>query len=240
MGSCASPDARRPATRLAVALVIAGGLLAGCADKHVILSYAPPAEIRRIAATGALTVYAFDDMRGTEGDHDPYRVGGVYGRYGNRVTKVMTQAPFDRTLAEALAAGFRAAGLEVVVAAGEHYRPGATRTATPFALAGEIHDFSTEARFTTSAHIGGVVRLYDRDGTLLVARDLSERETVGIRLGGLLASTDRLEQALNKALATFVRRVVDAPELDAALTTDGSTGRAPTSSLVPPASRRQP
>src|SRR5437867_9394205 len=37
----------------------------------------------------AITVFRFVDARGDEGDKgDPLRVGGVYGGYGNRISKV--------------------------------------------------------------------------------------------------------------------------------------------------------
>jgi FkbM family methyltransferase len=39
----------------------------------------------------------FDDRRGTEGDdRDPYRVGGIYNGYGNRLAKVMVTQPCAR------------------------------------------------------------------------------------------------------------------------------------------------
>jgi uncharacterized lipoprotein YajG len=200
---------------------LALALLAGCADKQVTLNVGAP-DLGRIPGAGALTVFPFADRRGSEGDQDPNRVGGVYGRYGNRVSKVTVATPFARTLADALAAAFKARGVEVVVAPAPSYPPGATPIATPFALAGELHDFSTEARFTTSAHVHGIVRLHARDGTLLYQREISERESEGIRLGGFFASTDRLQDVLNKALAKFVKIVADDPALSAALSRNDS------------------
>lgn len=203
---------------MALAGLLALALSAGCADKHVTLRYTPPPAQARIPDARAVTVFPFDDRRGSEGDHDPNRVGGVYHRYGNRLAKVMTETPFSRTLAEALAAGFKARGVDAAVAAAPRYQPGAS-IATPFALGGEVHDFSTEARFTLTGHVGGIVRLYDRSGRLVLERRIEERDTEGIRLSGFFANTRRLEDALNNALAKFVARVVSDPDISAALAT---------------------
>jgi hypothetical protein len=191
-------------------------VVSGCADRQVALRYGAP-DLPRIPNAGALTVFPFVDGRGEEGDSDPYRVGGVYGRYGNRVSKVKVATPFARTLADALGAAFRARGVDVTMAAGGPYQPRATTFTTPFALAGELRDFSTEARFTTAAHVHGTVRLYGRDGAVLYEREVSERDSEGFRLSGLFTSTDRLEEVLNKALAQFVKVVADDPALSAAL-----------------------
>jgi hypothetical protein len=160
-----------------VVLLIASALATGCADRQVTLQYQhsglPP-----LAATNALTIFPFADRRGSEGDQDPLRVGGVYTHYGNRVAKVTTGTPWPRTLAEALAEGFRARGVKVTVENRE-FASGIT-VATPLALAGEIHNFSTESRWSTSAHISGIVRLYDTKGALLVEKTISEKETTGI------------------------------------------------------------
>src|SRR5262249_14584627 len=153
---------------VALVLVLAAASVAGCADKQVTLRYTPPASLRPLPDARALTVFPFDDRRGTEGDNDPNRVGGVDSRTGSRTAKVMATAPFSRTLADALVAGFRARGVPARPGEASAYQPGVTKVATPFALAGEVHNFSTEARFTTSGHVSGVVRLYGSDGRLVV------------------------------------------------------------------------
>ncbi len=198
----------RPLSVLAT-LLIASALAAGCADKHVTLEYQQQSGLPPLASPKALTIFPFSDRRGSEGDHDPLRVGGVYTHYGNRVAKVMTGTPWSRTLAEALAEGFRARGVKSTVE-GREFAPGSP-VATPLALAGEIHNFSTESRWSTEAHISGTVRLYDRKGALLVEKTISDRETVGI--GGPLKRERVLEEALNRALAQFVSKVVTDPEI---------------------------
>jgi hypothetical protein len=46
--------------------------------------------IGRLTRAQTLTIFRFEDVRGTEGDHgDPRRVGGVYNAYGNRYQKIM-------------------------------------------------------------------------------------------------------------------------------------------------------
>jgi hypothetical protein len=191
----------------AAVLVLAAALLAGCAPKQIALHYAPEG-LPPLRGAGSVTVFQFDDRRGSEGDADPYRVGGIYGRYGNRQAKIMVSTPFARTLAEALAAGFRARGVEAQ-AADRPYRPGSTPVSTAFALAGEVHNFSTEARFTNSAHVSGIVRLYAKDGGLLIEKEVSERDTFGPEIIlRRLTPASWLESALNDALAKFVASAV--------------------------------
>ena len=195
-----------------VALLIVAALAAGCADRQVTLQY-QQSGLPPLAAANAVTIFQFTDRRGSEGDHDPLRVGGVYTRYGNRVAKVTTGTPWPRTLAEALAEGFRARGVKATVENRE-FASGIT-VATPLALAGEIHNFSTESRWSTSAHISGIVRLYDRKGALLVEKTISEKETTGI--GIALKRAKPLEEALNKSLAQFVSKVVTDPDITSKL-----------------------
>ncbi len=202
----------RPLSVLA-ALLIASALAAGCADKHVTLEYQQQSGLPPLVSPKAVTIFPFSDRRGSEGDHDPLRVGGVYTHYGNRIAKVMTGTPWSRTLAEALAEGFRARGVKATVE-NRGFAPGIA-VATPMALAGEIHNFSTESRWSTSAHISGTVRLYDRKGALLVEKTISDHETVGI--GGPLKREKVLEEALNKTLAQFVSKVVTDPDITSRL-----------------------
>ncbi len=199
-----------------VALVLVGLATSGCADKHITVRYDQEASLGTLAGAAPITIFQFADRRGSEGDQDPYRVGGVYGGYGNRLSKVMTDTPWQRTLVRALAAGFRARGVETATAEDREYNPGGS-FATPLALGGEIRNFSTESRWSTSAHISGILRLYDAKGTVLVEKLISERETWGIGAGVLMGS-EPLEETLNKALAGFVRKVVTDPDLSAQLT----------------------
>lgn len=186
--------------------------VAGCADRMVKLQYTVDQRIERLDGARQLTVFRFADRRGSEGDGDEYRVGGFYGGYGNRVAKVMTDMPWPRTLTEALAAGFKARGVEAFPLADREFSPGVT-FATPLALGGEIRNFSTEARFTNAAHISGIVRLYDHQGRTLVDKPLSAREQGG--LGGL--TVEPLEELLNRALVNFIRQVITDPDVNVAL-----------------------
>jgi uncharacterized lipoprotein YajG len=86
-------------------------LLAGCADKRITLSYTPDPGLARLSAENAVTVFQFRDSRGSEGDNDSYRVGGIYGGYGNRLSKLMVDTPWQRTLVNALTMGLRARGV---------------------------------------------------------------------------------------------------------------------------------
>jgi hypothetical protein len=179
--------------------------LAACADKQVTLRYQPDPALERWTAPPALTIFDFSDQRGSEGDQDIFRVGGVYLGVWTRLLKVMTDTPWPRTLSRALAEAFVARGVPVTIA----YRafPAGNAFTTPFALTGEIRNFSTEFRFGTSAHISGVVRLYDRQGPLLVEKRMSERQTWDIEMGAA-TSDAALQATLNRALAGFVSKIV--------------------------------
>lgn len=194
-----------------LSMLLAALASAGCADKMVTLQYAPDPSFTPLNSAQSITVFQFADRRGSEGDRDLYRVGGVYGGYGNRLAKVMTGTPWPRTLALALTAGFKARGIEAVAVGDREFTLGTAFT-TLLALAGEIRNLSTESRWSTSAHISGIVRLYDAKGGVLVEKTISERETWGLG-AGVLMSTEPLEETLNKALVGFVRKVVNDPDI---------------------------
>jgi hypothetical protein len=203
---------------ICLAVIGAGALLAtGCADKRITLRYDPPSTLTSIPQAQPLTIQAFNDRRGDEGDSDPARVGGVYGGYGNRLSKVMAEGPFVIALVNALAGGFKARGVPVTVVNGT-FTPAAAGGAQGFVLSGDIKNFSTEARFTDSAHISGIVRLYGANGAVLVEREISERvrsdEGGG---GGVLTDVKDLERIMNLTLGKFVERVVSDPEISSKL-----------------------
>jgi hypothetical protein len=196
--------------------LLATALVVGCADKQVIIRYQPDATLERLIAPKALTIFDFSDERGTEGDHDIFRVGGIYVGVWTRLVKVMTDTPWPRALSRALASGFAARGVPATIA----YRafvPGSTPFATPFALTGQIKNFSTEFRFATSAHISGVVQLHDSGGAVLVEKRISERRTWGVGTDPVM-SEESLQDTLNRALAGFVSKVVNDPEVISLLT----------------------
>jgi hypothetical protein len=196
-------------------LVLLSLLLSGCADKVIQLRYEPDAKMERLAGAQAVTVFRFVDARGTEGDQgDPRRVGGIYGGYGNRLSKVMVANPWPDALVQNLTAGLTQRGVQAVAVPDKTYTPGITPT-TPLVLTGEIRNFSTEARFTNSAHISGVLRLYDSAGQLILEKAISTREQQAYGGAGVFTSVDLLEQAMNEALAKFVRAVVTDPEITA-------------------------
>lgn len=210
----------------AVVLVLVPIALTGCADKVIKLSYVPDTSLTRLAGAQPVAVYRFTDRRDDEGDNDPFRVGGVYGGYGNRLSKVLADAPFQKTLAEALVTALRARGIDAQVVEDRTYQPGTVvptsqpGTAVPasLVLAGDIKHFSTEARFTNSAHVRGIVRVYSSTGQLLVEKDISEREKPGSVGVGVMTSDDLLADAMNKALAKFVNRIASDPEIVTHLT----------------------
>ena len=206
----------RPGSWLTTAalVLLAVGALTACADKQVTVRYQPDPTLERLTAPNALTIFNFSDQRGTEGDHDIFRVGGVYVGFWTRLVKVMTDTPWPRTLNRALADGFTARGASVTTAY-QVFTPGATFE-TPFALAGEIRNFSTEFRFGTSAQISGDVRLYDRQGSIRVEKRFSERQTWDMEMGAA-TSDAALQATLNRALAGFVFKIVTDPDIDSLL-----------------------
>ena len=197
-------------------------MFTACADKQVIVRYQPDPTLERLTAPNALTIFDFSDQRGSEGDHDIFRVGGVYVGFWTRLVKVMTDTPWPRTLSRALADGFTARGVSATMAY-RAFTPGPTFE-TPFALAGEIRKFSTEFRFGTSAQISGDVRLYDRQGSILVERRISERQTWDMEMGAA-TSDAALQATLNRALAGFVSKIVTDPDIDSILNERRSPGQ---------------
>ncbi len=194
---------RRPITALATGLVLVM-VSTGCGSRTIVLSYTPPAAT---TMTGPrLVILPFDDRRGTEGDEgDPYRVGGIYGGYGNRLAKVMVTRPWPMQLREALAAKFRAEGVEATVAD--------TPDSDARSLGGEIRNFSTESRWGREAHIAAIVRVRSPERVLLEKR-IEARES-GYDLDNF--NTDILEALLNRAFARFVNAVATDPEIRSAL-----------------------
>ena len=208
---CATVSPSRTCSYLAVCV---GLLLVGCANRMVTLRYQPDSRIQPVSGARQLTIFKFADRRGTEGDEgDPFRVGGIYGGYGNRLAKVMTGTPFQRTFNEALVAGFKARGIEATGIPDREVAFGVLFE-TPLALGGELRNFSTESRWSKSAHISGILRLYDRRGAVLVEKRISARDQGGLG-AGVFASPEPLEELMNEALREFVRMVVMDPDLAA-------------------------
>ncbi len=151
-------------------------LFAACvSDKTVVLRYPSDLKLERRPSARAVTVFRFSDRRGDEGDSNPLRVGGIYGGYGNRLAKVYATTPWPEALVEDLATALGARGVETVAVKDQEYATGRTPVSTPLALAGEIRNFSTETRFTLQAHVSGIIRLYNQQGTLLLEKELSAR-----------------------------------------------------------------
>lgn len=190
-----------------LALMALSVVLTGCADKRIALSYPPVTAQASISHAQPVTVFAFHDKRGKESDEaDPLRVGGVYGGYGNRLSKVMADKPFMPTLVNAIADGFKVRGVPVTVMAERPFTPG---SANGLVLSGDLKNFSTEARYTNAAHISCTVRLYGPTGRLLVEKELSERVVSEEGGGaGVFSDVSDLERILNMALAKFAERVV--------------------------------
>jgi hypothetical protein len=197
--------------RILMVVAVVAVLAAGCGDKVIALKYAGDSTLTPLSAPRTLTVYQFKDARGDEGEGDPMRVGGIYGGYGNRLSKVNATAPFQQIVVDALVDGFKARGVRARGVPDKPYQPG-TPVPTALALWGEL---STEARFTNAAHIGGFVRLYDASGKLVLEKPVSIKEQGRYGGGGVLTSVDDLQMAMNEALVKFVRAVVTDPELAA-------------------------
>jgi len=202
----AAISARKPRVRPTVLILAVAMLLAGCADKTIRLTYSPPAPSQSLGPR--LVIGPFQDVRGNEGDHgDAYRVGGVYGGYGNRLVKVMLASPWPPTLATALAAEFRAQGVDAIAAESSAGPTDAYR------LGGDVRNFSTESRWGRQAHIGLTFRLLSPDNRPLVEKRIDVKESSG--MGSFDA--DALQELLNRVFATFVRDVAADAEIRGAL-----------------------
>ena len=220
---------KRAPRKWSVMMMLGVICLTGCADRMVVLRYEPSLVVPEPPTVGPpradtqpITIYQFADYRGPEADGNPLRVGGVYGGYGNRLAKVMTDVPFTRTLAAALTSALQARGVRATDAGDSPLLPGTTRIPTPLAMGGDIHNFSTESRWGMAAHISGVVRVYDQTGQVLVEKPISARDHEGLG-SGIFAGSDTLEKALNRALALFVHRVGDDPDITRALRISGAS-----------------
>jgi len=210
---------RRLATTT-LALVAAGAALTACVhDQTIQLRALPDSRIERLAGAQPVTVFRFADRRGDEGDGDPHRVGGMYDGYGSRLARVLSAAPWPDSLVESLVAGFDERGVRAVAAPDRELVPGATAISTPFAVAGEIHNFSTETRWTLQAHVSGIVRLYDDRGNLLLTRAVSARIPRDAEGEPPEPGVSGYQASLNLAVRQFVRAVVMDPELSERLAT---------------------
>jgi hypothetical protein len=128
----------------------------------------------------------------------------------------MADSPLMLTLLNALADGFKARGVPVTVIVAP-FSPGSAPSQGTI-LTGDLKNFSTEARFTNSAHISGIVRLYGPAGALLVEKEVSERVRSDQGGGaGVFTDVSDLQRIMNEALAKFVERVVTDPEIDSRL-----------------------
>jgi hypothetical protein len=196
-----------------VALGVLAAGLGGCADRVVDLRYTPNPAIARLPRAEAVTVFRFTDVRGDEGDHgDPLRVGGIYNGYGMRYAKIMTPDPWPNTLVEDLVTALTQRGVPAVGAPDYLYVAGLV-VATPLVLTGEIHNFSTEARWLgLMAHVSGVIRLFDQVGTPLVTKPVSARVR-WLPAVKLPQNQPVLEGLLNVAIDEFVTKVVTDPEV---------------------------
>ena len=161
----------------ALIVLIAG--LAACAsgltDRTVNLQYAPDPGIERLTGAQALTVFRFADRRGDERDGDLLRVGGFYDTWGNRVAKIFATTQWPEALVQDLTATFTLRGVETVATADHEYVPGTSPVSTPLALGGEIRNFSIESGRTIQAHVSGIIRLYNQQGTLLLEKRIAAR-----------------------------------------------------------------
>ena len=194
-------------------LVLTTLWLTGCADQMVALRYTPDADIQKLPSTQAMTVFRFVDARGDEGDHgDPTRVGGTYGGYGNRLSKVKAATPWAEALMQGLTDGLGRRGVQTVTV-DRVYAAGSPPVSTPLILCGEIRNFSTEQRWTLQSHISGVIRLYDQQGALLLEKPISARTSIMDRDSKASDSQVPLEVLLNETLQKFVRTVVTDPDI---------------------------
>ncbi len=214
--------------------------LTGCADQVVTLRYAPDAAIEKLASSQTLTVFRFVDARGDEGDHgDPTRVGGTYGGYGNRLSKVKASTPWPEALVQGLTNGLAQRGVQTVAVPDRVYAPGGALVPTALVLCGEIRNFSTEQRWTLQSHVSGIVRLYDQRGLLLLEKRISTRTSIMDADSKASGSPVPLETLLNETLQKFVRAVVMDPEVTQRLSLAAGSGRI-TSSISEPGSRSTP
>jgi hypothetical protein len=198
--------------------------LTGCADQVVTIRYASDPTIPKLVTAQTLTVFRFVDARGDEGDHgDPTRVGGTYGGYGNRLSKVKASTPWPEALVKGLADGLAQRGVQTVAVPDRVYSPGGAPVPTALILCGEIRNFSTEQRWTLQSHVSGILRLYDQQGALLLEKRISTRTSIMDADSKASGSPVPLETLLNETLQKFVRAVVTDPDVTQRLSRSAAT-----------------
>jgi len=186
---------------LIVALIVAGGLLSGCAfgDRQAKLGYPPVADQGAMAAEaapaptsrGAVYVGAFEDAR-----PDKTVVGNVRNGFGMKTAKVIPQRDVAAWVREALAWELEAAGYTVVV--------GAAAPSGVAALSGDILRAYCDMYFTYDGQI--VLRIEaSRDGQPLLNQSYAGSGSVGIAWAGTGDSfSESLGLALQEALQKFL------------------------------------
>ena len=150
-----------------------------------------------------MTVFKFSDRRGREGNSDPYRVGTTYIE-DLFPQPLRTSIPWQDTLVRGLAEAFKEEGIIVKMAEASEFGYGVVWD-TPLALAGDVLDFSTEARFWTSAHVRATIRVLDRQGTVLLEKTIERRARRSNY--GFKSSRETHESAIQEALEGVLRDV---------------------------------
>ncbi len=189
---------------LAAAVLVAGGLLSGCAfgDRQAALEY-PPAADQGATDANAAEVPAAPASRGTVhvGDFEDIRpdrtiVGNVRNGFGMKTAKVIPQRGVSAWVRDALAWELDAAGYTVV--------DGATAPAGAAALSGDVLRAYCDMYFTYDGQV--VLRIEARkDGQVLLNRSYSGSGSVGIAWAGTGDSfSESLGLALQEALRQFV------------------------------------
>ena len=187
---------------LVVAILVAGGLLSGCAfgDRKAKLGYPPVADQGAIAANaaeatpaarGAVYIGEFNDFR-----PDKTIVGNVRNGFGMKTAKVIPQRDVAAWVREALAWELEAAGYTVVV--------GAAAPSGVAALSGDILRAYCDMYFTYDGQI--VLRIEaSRDGQPLLNQSYAGSGSVGIAWAGTGDSfSESLGLALQEALQKFL------------------------------------
>ena len=191
-------------TRVLVCALLAVGSLA-CSTTLVPLTYAPMTAVsRQTPDTPLIAVGKFQDGRNiTYGEN---WLGAIRGGYGNELKRLRTEKPMSEVVQDAFAEGLRARGVYADTGTGK------------FTLDGTITKLDCSEYFNLEAHAHVDVRVTDdASHGLVFSKSYAADQTEGGFGAGIFASVETLRVLAEKTLRELVDKVLDDPDLRAAL-----------------------
>lgn len=189
--------------RLLFALALASTLSA-CGTTTGGLSYAPPAQLNRVATNAQpVAVANFVDARG---EQSTTWLGVIRGGFGNHLKTLEADRPAVTLVHDAFADGLRARGVKI-----DSHGP---------QLGGTLRKLYCDHYVRREANVIIDLTVSTPDGRQIFSRTYAVDRVEGSSMAidtGIFASTEDLRQVLERALREVVDKALDDPELRAAL-----------------------